>query len=141
MKTDNLQNCEHHVLICVKSKHGFGIRNDSWTYVVEMCKRKQTFVVCKGLYCWRWVLGALYIWRITLGPVLLLGWIIMAPACCWVIRCILALTVIIKGFKPCVAHCMSSHLGVYRASFLAGVQRFICSMGLHINLIDGLVST
>ena len=36
MKTDNLQNCEHHVLICVKSKHGCESGMMSWTYVVEI---------------------------------------------------------------------------------------------------------
>jgi len=37
MKTDNLQNCEHHVLICVKSKHGCKSGMMSWTDVGEMC--------------------------------------------------------------------------------------------------------
>jgi hypothetical protein len=36
MKTDNLKNCEHHVLICVKSKHGCESGMMSWTYVVEI---------------------------------------------------------------------------------------------------------
>jgi len=38
MKTDNLQNCEHHVLICVKSKHGCDsgmLRNDK----LDLCGR------------------------------------------------------------------------------------------------------
>jgi len=39
MKTDNLQNCEHHVLICVKSKHGWESGMMSWTDVV-LCGRE-----------------------------------------------------------------------------------------------------
>jgi len=40
MTTDNLQNCEHHVLMCVKSKHGCSSGMMSWTYMGEMCKKR-----------------------------------------------------------------------------------------------------
>jgi len=98
------------VLICVKSKHGCSSGMMSWTYVVEIfisiCKlpnkkkvihclkrrrlivenRQQAIVV--GSQRSKRVEG----FKISNSVFV----IIMAPACCWVSRCISALTVIIN---------------------------------------------
>jgi hypothetical protein len=60
----------------------------SWTYVVEIFIWEGRDV--DEYLVWERVIFGL-------GPIFykILGFIIMAPACCWLSRCILALTVII----------------------------------------------
>jgi hypothetical protein len=61
MKTDNLQNGEHHVLICVKSKHGCESGMMSWTYVV--------FKISSILQLMTLLLGVKPLYLLRLSPI------------------------------------------------------------------------